>query len=319
VNSILKILLACICICFFTYAYAQKTIAITQIVSHEILDHVKQGIIDELQTQGFDQKTNHYIFENAQGNIATAFQIGNHLAGLKPDLIIAISTPSAQAALRSLKNSNIPMVFASVTDPLQAKLVNNLQHPGFNVTGTINAPPIHLQLALIQKILPNAKRIGMLLNYSELNSHIILEETLQQAKKINLTVYPVSVNNTAEVPTAVANLAKKVNVLFLIQDNTVTAALPVVIQKAKLFQIPIFAADEEGVRNGALASLTYNVYTIGRQTGNIAARILKGEKAGDIPVAKPMDLKLTLNMHTANALHIVIPENLIVEANEVIK
>ena len=244
-----------------------KTIAITQIVGHASLDKVRQGIIDELNKNGYqNNKTARIVFENAQGNVVVATQIAQQFVALHPDVIVAIATPSAQAVTHAAKKTNIPIVFATITDPIQAKLVTNLKHPGGKMTGTRNVSPIDKQLLLIKKILPPVKTIGIVLNYGEPNSVQLLQSVIENAKHFNIKVKSAAASTSAEVQSATNSLMGQIDALLLLQDNTVASALPAVLKVAQKQKTPVFAIYLEAVQSGALAGLTFYEYAILQQT-----------------------------------------------------
>lgn len=292
-----------------------KTIAITQIVRHESLDSVVQGIVDELAASGYqDKKTARVILENAQGNIVLAAQIAQRFVAEHPDVMIAIATPSAQTLVNAAKKTNIPIVFASITDPLQAKLVNDLKHPGGNVTGTRNVAPIDKQIALIKQLLPQVKTIGLVINYGEANSVQMLKTVKEQASRLNIKVKVATAANSSEVQMATNSLVKQVDAFFLLQDNTVASALPTLLKIADQNKIPVFSTYISAVKKGALAGIALDEYVIGKQTGKIVVKILKGEKPGDIPVEDPNKIDFAINVDTAKKLNLKIGEPLLKQA-----
>lgn len=280
----------------------QKVIGITQIVAHQSLNKVHQGVIDALRARGYSENNSKIMFENAYGNIATAAQIAQKFIANDADIIIAIATPSAQTAIRAARDTHTPIVFASVTDPLKAQLVSNLQHPGQNVTGTRNTPMVDKQINLLRQVFPQLKSLGIVLNYGEENSVELLQAIKAYCKPLDIAVEAVAANTSAEVQTATKNLVGKIDVLFLLQDNTVAAALPAVLKVTADNKIPVFASYIEAVKAGALLGLAYDEYDIGYQSGLIAARILSGSKPGDIAVEDPRKTILAINRHSAQQL-----------------
>lgn len=292
-------------------------VAITQITSHDSLDQVNRGIVDALKAAGV--QTNDITFANAQGDMSIAAQIATKFAGQQPHIVIAIATPSAQACLNVLQKTNIPMVFATVSDPIEAKLVKSLQHPEGQVTGTRNISPIKEQLTLLREVLPNLKSLGVVLDYGEGNSVSLLTMLIEEGKKMNINIIPAAADNSSMVGMAAQSIANRVDAFFLLQDNTVASALPVLLQIAKEKNIPVMATYVEAVESGALLGIAFDEYQIGLQTGRIAARILNGESPSDIPVENPSKLQLVFNLKTADSLGIKIPERLLKKADLLFK
>lgn len=295
-----------------------KTIAITQIVAHESLDKVHQGLIDELKQSGYEEGPKaHIIFENAQGSVVVATQIAQQFVVSHPDVIVAIATPSAQAVANLIKDTSIPLVFATISDPVQAKLVTNLKHPGGNISGTRNVSPIDKQIGLVKEILPQVKTIGVVLNYGEVNSVDLLKTVTKEAKHLNIEIKTAAASSSADVQTATASLVGKVDAIFLLQDNTVASALPALIKVANEHKIPVFSTYVDAVKKGALAGLAFDEYAIGQQTGKMVVKILNGTKPGDLPVEDPTHLELIINLDTARNRQIKINDDLIKRASHV--
>ena len=296
-----------------------RHIDITQIVGHASLDKVRSGIIDELADHGYrDKDTIQIQYENAQGNIVIAAQIAQQFVAHQPDVIVAIATPSAQAASNAAQKTNIPIVFASISDPLHSRLISNLEHPGKNITGTRNVSPIKDQLTLIKTIMPTVKSIGIILNNGEENSVELVSTIKTEAGKQNILIKTASATSSADVSAAANHLASQVDAFLLIQDNTVASALPAVIKISQQSHLPVFATYLDAVKQGAIAGLAFDEYRIGRQTGKIVIRILQGEKPGDIAVEDPQEIELAINLKSANRLNIKLDARLLKQAKCII-
>jgi putative tryptophan/tyrosine transport system substrate-binding protein len=299
-------------------APALKSVAVTQIVEHPSLNAVRDGLQEELAKSGFEaDKTVKWTWETAQGNPSTASQIAKKFAGDNPDVIVAISTPSAQAAVAAAPN--LPVVFSAVTDPIGAKLVSNLVQPGGMVTGVSDLSPVQKHLELIAKITPKAKRIGVIYNAGEANSVTLVNLLKEAAAKGQMTIVEASVANTSGVASAAKSLVGRADAIYVPTDNTVISALESVIQVGTQNQLPVYAGDNESVQRGAIATLSFNYREVGRQTAQVVARILKGEKPGTIAVATPAKLELTLNAKAAAAMGVKLPAALLSQAAKVFK
>lgn len=290
-------------------------VAITAIVEHPALDTIRQGVIEELARQGFEEGKNIKVdFQSAQGSTATAAQIARKFVGDKADIIIPITTPSAQPVVAATRS--IPIVFSGVTDPVAAKLVKSWEPSGTNVTGISDHKPIEPQLQLIQALVPELKAVGYVYSAGEVNSAIVLEELLEAAKKVNVNVVPVAVQRSADIGTAARSLNGKVQAIYISEDNAVVSAYEALHKAALEAKVPVIAADRDTVKRGALAAYAVNQYDIGAETGKVAARILKGEKAGDIATHEVNKMELSINIQTAKELGINLPESLLNEAKE---
>ncbi len=291
-------------------------VAITQIVPHPSLDLIRKGIEDELKEQKIECDI---LFENAQGNIAIATQIAKKFVSLKPDVIVPITTPSTQAVYAAANSQNITVVFAAVNDPVAAKLVPSMDKAGNGVTGVSDLPPVADQVALIQEILPSAKKIGVVYNPGESNSVAVLALFERVLMQNGMTLSRATAANMVDVTAATKSLVGKVDAIYIPNDNTVVAALEALIKVVQENGIPVFCADPESVKQGCLATVTHSQYGLGRQTGKMVAKVLKGTDIQKLPVETPAEVELSLNQDVANALKITFPEMTVKRAKYVIK
>jgi putative tryptophan/tyrosine transport system substrate-binding protein len=300
-----------------TSAQERKTVAVTAIVEHPALDAARKGIKDELADEGYVEGKNlDFVFESAEGNPAIAARIAQKLVGEKPDVIVPISTPSAQAVVGATKD--IPVVFTAVTDPVGAKLVPDLEHPGGNVTGMSDLSPIGLHLDLIKEIMPKATQLGVIYNPGEANSIALLQLLEKEAPGHGLTVVEAPAPRSADVLAAAQSLVGEVDAIYVPTDNTVVAALEAVVKVGTDNQLPVFAGDTDSVPRGAIAALGFNYYDLGRQTGKMVARVLKGEKPGDLPVERIRTTQLFVNPGAARSMGINLPDEVIKRAKVVV-
>lgn len=295
-----------------------KTVAITQIVEHPALDAVYQGIKDQLAEQGYKEGENLTVLhESAQGNAAIASQIARKFVGENPDVIVAIATPSAQTVAAAAKN--IPVVFSAVTDPVGAKLVQSLEAPGGNITGVSDMLPIEKHIDLLQRVMPEAKRIGTVYNPGEANAVSLVNLLDERLAARGLTLVKAAATKTSEVLGAARSLVGDVDAIYLTTDNTVISAAEAVISVGERAKIPVFAADTATVERGAVAALGFNYYEHGRQTGQMVYRILQGAGTADMPVETMDTLDLFVNPDAAERMGITLSDDLIRDAKEVIR
>ena len=244
---------------FFAFAAeSPRTVALTQIVEHPSLDAARHGILDELAAAGYTPGQNLKIdYQNAQGNPITAAQIARKFVGDRPDVIVTITTPSAQAVVAATRE--LPAVFCSVSDPLGAKLVNNLAKPGGNVTGTSDLSPIAEQLDLIRELSPDVKKLGVLYNPGEANSVSLVALLKAQAPGKGLQVIEATAPKSGDVLSAARQLAGKAEAIYIPLDNTVVSALEAVIKVGRDARIPVYSADTDSVGRGTVASLGFEL------------------------------------------------------------
>ncbi len=297
---------------------AGKYVAITQIVEHPALDATRKGVKDTLAKAGFVAGKNlKWSYENAQGNGVTAGQIARKFVGDAPDVIVAIATPSAQTVAAATKT--IPLVFSAVTDPVGAKLVSNWEKPGANITGTSDMSPIAAHLKLVKELVPGVKRLGVVSNPGEANSVTLVEMVKKEAPKLGMSVSVAAATKSGEVLQAARSLVGKVDAIYIPTDNTVVSAFEAVVKVGRDAKIPVFAGDTDSVARGAVAALGFNYYDVGVETGNIVIKILNGARPGDIPVSFVTKLELAVNLKSARAMGVTIPDAMIAKAKTVVK
>lgn len=282
------------------------SIGITQITTHTALDSAREGFKKAFEDAGIQVK---YDEQNAQGDQATATSIASKFASSDLDLVLAIATPSAQAAAQSI--TKVPVLFTAVTDPVSAQLVNSLEAPGSNITGTTDMNPVADQISLVKEFAPKAKTLGVIYSSGEVNSEVQVELAKEAAAKDGLQVVESAVTNSAEVQQAAQDLASKVDAIYVPTDNTVVSALASVVQAAEDAKIPLIAGEANSVAQGALATYGIDYSKLGYQTGEMAIRILKeGAEPASLPVEAQKDYELTVNTTTLKALGLELPASL---------
>lgn len=294
-----------------------RVVAITQIVEHPALDAVHQGIKDELAERGYrDGENLRLMHESAQGNSAIASQIARKFVGESPDVIVAIATPSAQTVAAAARKT--PVVFAAVTDPVAAKLVKSWEAPGANITGVSDMLPIEKHLDMLQRAVPDAKRIGTVYNPGEANAAALIELLEERLQARGLELVKGAATKTSEVLGAARSLVGKADAIYLTTDNTVVSAAEAVVSVGERAKIPVFAADTATVERGAVAALGFNYYNHGRQAGAMVARVLEGAGTSDMPVETMEELDLFVNPAAGERMGTTLPQALIDDAKEVI-
>lgn len=285
-------------------------IGINQLVEFDALDQCRDGFIQALEDNGYTNGKNIKIdYQNAQGEMNIAQTISKKFASDKKDLIFAIATPSAQASYNATKD--IPILISAVTDPVKAGIVESMDKPGTNVSGTSDYLPVEKQLDLMKKLLPNIKKIGVLYNTSEVNSEVQVDELKNAA--VDYEIITMGITSTNEVNNAINSLVKKIDVLFVPTDNLVVSSLPIIVRSTLQEKIPIIASEQGSVENGALATAGINYYKLGYETGKMAVEILKGAEISNMPLKISEETDIFINEDTLKALGIPVPsiENII--------
>lgn len=277
------------------------SIGITQIVEHPALDAAREGFLEVINNSEFKGKVE-VDLKSAQGDMSIAQNIATSFVEDKKDMILAIATPTAQAAYNATKD--IPILITAVTDPKAAGLT------GDNVTGTSDATPIDKQFELLKKLVPNSKKVGIIYNLSEQNSEIQVNNAKAIAGEYGLEIEAVGVSSVNEVAQALDSILLKVDVLYTPADNLVASAMPLIVDKSMKANIAVIGAEKAHVEAGALATEGIDYYKLGKQTGNMALKVLKGEKPSDLEIKTLEDTELIINQSSAQKLGIEIGSEL---------
>ena len=295
------------------------TIGIGQFAVHGSLDNCREGFIEGLAEEGFIEGKNLTILsENAQADPGLAAQISTNFAGQSVDMICAIATPIAHTSYSVGRKNDIPVIFTAVTDPIAAELANADGTPVGEITGTSDKLPVEQQLEMIRKILPDATKIGIMYTTSEVNSASTLAEYKEKAPDYGFEIIEAGVSSTADIPLAADSILEQVDCLNNLTDNTVVSSLPLILSKANAKNIPVFGSEIEQVKVGCLAAMGLDYVDLGKQTGHMAAKVLKGEaKASEINFEVIEEAAFYGNAEVAENLDLEFPAELADTAKEI--
>ena len=292
-------------------------IGVTVIVSHPALEADQKGFEKALKDAGIEAE---YDYQNAQGEMANAQTIAQKFAD-DPSIkmVHAIATPTAQAACKVVKDK--PVVYSSVTDPVGAGLVKTMaaDPANGNVTGVSDAWPVERQIALYHKLVPKAKKWGTIYNAGDQNSVKSIGWSKAAFEKLGLELVEVTISSSNEVYTAAQSLVGRVDAIYITSDNMVASAFQSVTKVANQNKLPLFVGNTDQVKLGAAGALGFDYFQIGYTAGKKAAAVLKGKKPSEVPSGLTEDVNLHLNLKSAAAQGVTIPEDLIKTAKEVIK
>jgi len=302
-------------------AQSPKRVAISMIVEVPALVETKEGIIQALAARGFTDGKNLIIdYQNANGAMPTQQQIAKKFVGDAPDVIVAITTPTAQAMASATKT--IPIVFATVTDPIKAKLVSGYVKTGTNITGVSDAAPLPSQIELMLEILPKMKKVGFIYNPGLDNAVSTLETLRGLLKQKGIEIVESPSPTTNEVILAAKRLVGKVDAIYVPNDTTVVSALETIVKIGQETQTPVFAGETGAVGRGVIGSVGLDYVAIGKVAGNMVADILGGKKAGDIePVlAYKMltNFQVVINRGSAQKMGVTVPDSVLKRATKLI-
>ena len=295
------------------------TIGISQFAEHGSLDNCREGFIEGLKEEGIEEGKNLTIeYKNAAADMGTASQIASSFVSDKVDMICGIATPSAQSAYNAAMDSDIPVIFTAVTDPVAAELADADGKPVGEVTGTSDKLPVEEQLRMIREVLPDAKTIGIIYTTSEANSVSAIEEYKEKVGDYGFELVEKGITNTSEIALAADDLLTKVDCISNLTDNTVVNSLATILDKANAAKVPVFGSEIEQVKIGCLAAEGLDYVALGKQTGKMAAKVLKGEAAAsEINFETITEAGLYLNTKVAADLGITLSDDLVSGAVEV--
>ncbi len=300
-------------------AEKQLKVGIVQIVEHPALDAAREGFIAQMAKNGYEKdKQVVYDIKSAQGNMDTALSIVQKFKGDQVDLILAIATPTAQAAVQTTQD--IPVLFTAVTDPVEAGLVKSMEKPEGNATGTTDMNPIKEQLELLKEIKTDAKTVGVIYNSGEINSKVQVDVAKAASAELGLTIEEASISSPTEVKQAAEAMIGKIDAFYVPTDNMVVSSLAAILTVAEQHKIPVIAGEENSVKSGGIATYGIDYGKLGEQTADMATRVLKdGAKPAEMPVEKQAEMKLVVNTKAAEKMGVTLPQALVDRADEVIK
>ena len=296
-KKILLFMLMVLCIACGKEKESRIKIGVTQIVEHQSLDDVRQGVIDSLKANGYGEDKVEISYKNAQGDFGTAQMIAQEFKNTS-DIVVAISTPSAQAVVNNIKDK--PIFFAAITNPESAGVLVE------NVTGVSDRSPVKKQVELIKEILPETKKIGIVYNTSEQNSFYLTDEFKKEAEKNGYEVVIKGITNVNEIASALDTILSEIDVLYTTIDNTIASTYPLIIDKSKKANKPVIGATKNYVDQGALASEGISDYKVGYQTGEMIVRYLKGEDIKNMKFEVVREPERYINREVAKNFKIVV-------------
>lgn len=284
-------------------------IGVVQIVQHGSLDEANRGFVDGLKKRGYDESKVEFDQENAQGDQSNLKTIISRFKGEKLNLICAIATPAAQAAANEIKD--VPIVGTAITDYVSAKLVQNNEKPGGNLTGVSDLAPMENQMEMGLALVPQAKTIGLIYCSSEVNSEIQANMMKEYCSKHGLAVEERTVNNVNDIQQVAESLVGKVDFIYVPTDNTLASSIPTLMKVTDANKIPVIVGADLMAKDGALAALSVDYYKLGLQTGELAADILDGKvKPESAPIQHQKEFTIVINKQDAEILGIKIPEEI---------
>lgn len=285
-----------------------KTIGVVQYVSHPSLDNCYQGVEEALKEKyGDDIVIDRQIGSDSAADTDCS-TYAKQFAAKNYDMIIAIASPAASSAFAAAEDKNIPVVFCAVSDPVGAGIVENMERPGFNCSGTSDVLDMVAQVNLIKSLQPDVKSIGVLYTTSEPNSIAQLELLTAAAEKEGIEVKSSGIQSDSDIPAAAAALCAQVDCINNFTDNKVVNNLSVLLDAANDAGIPVYGSEIEQVKNGCLASVSIDYVALGKVTGEMAVEALEGAALDQMAVRTISDATPVINTDVLSSFNMTIPQ-----------
>lgn len=288
-------------------ASGSKKIGVIQYAPHPSLDNCYKGIEEGLKASAFGTDIT-IDLQNAQGSTETADQLAKNMVTNKYDMIFAIATPAAVSTYSAAKDSDIPVIFCSVSDPVAAGLTESMDKGLENCVGTSDVLNFDKQVELIKTVQPDVKKIGVLYTNTEANSVSHLKTFREVCSKNGIEVVDQSVSGAADIPQAAVDLASKVDCINNFTDNNVVNNLSVLLEKANAANVPVYGSEVEQVKNGCIASMSIDYVELGRRTAEMGVEVLGGKKCSDMGVMVFSDCEPVFNTEVTDRFGLTVPD-----------
>ena len=288
------------------------------VLSQDMQPGLLEAFREELHKLGYVEGSDVSIeLRNAAGHNERLPALAEELLHLKVEVIVAVNTPAAQAAKKATKT--IPIVIMRVADPVRSGLIASLARPGGNVTGLSFMPDAlgPKGVELLHEILPKTTRMAALYQGNNPGAVLIVDDVERKGGQIGLKFVRLPVNDENDFANAfdIASRAKS-EALFVMDDGAVTKRRQQILDLAAKHSLPVVSIYRDFAESGGLIAYGPNLNVVYRRAADYVHKLLKGEPAHSLPVEQPVDFDLVINMKTAKALGLKIPQSVLVRANE---
>ncbi len=304
-------LIAALCVCCAAFAEPVR-VGIIQMADNGAFTDMREGYIDRMRELGYSEADMTFDYRNAQGDMSNLAAICQAVVESGVDYVVTIATPPAQAFLNM--ESDIPLFFISVSNPVGAGLITDMAHPDKNATGTSNAIPVDEMFKLSDELTPGCKNYGLIYCTSEINSVTTVNDAKAYLDANGLKYVEAVVTSSNEVQQAVESLVGRVDAIFVPNDSVVQTAMSVVAEVASDAKIPVYGSSAVMVNSGAFATISISDREIGALTADMSAQYLKGTAVADIPAVVVSDFTMVINKTTADAIGVTLSEDVLAQA-----
>ena len=282
-------------------------VGVIQLIENGAFNDMKDGFIEELRAKGYTEDKCDIVVKSAQGDTATLNTICQEMVDSRMDLVATIATPATQAMVNM--DSDIPVVFISVSAPVAAGVTSNMEKPDKNATGTSNAIPVSDIFNLSDSLTPGNKTYGLIYNTGEVNSANTVKDAKSYLDGKGLKYVEAVVTNSSEIQQAAESLVGSVDAIFVPNDSVVQSGMAQITEITRKNKIPVYACSATTVQSGAFATVAMNDKQIGSQSADMAVEILGGRKVADVPSVVVPASGTVINQNTMEALGVTIPDS----------
>jgi putative ABC transport system substrate-binding protein len=276
---------------------------------------------DELRRLGYAGSNSVSIeLRNAAGHSDRLPALVDELLRHKVDVIVAINTPAAQAAKNATRT--VPVVMMRVADPVKSGLVASLAHPGGNVTGLSFMPDAlgPKGVELLRETLPEISRMAALYQGDNAGAVVIVDEVVRKGEQLGLKFIRLPVRDPSDYAGAFEAASRaRAEALFVMDDGAITKNRRQILDLAATHSLPVVSIYRDFAESGGLIAYGPSLNVVYRRAAAYVDMLLKGEVAGDLPIEQPSEFDLVVNLKTARALGITIPQAVLLRADEVIQ
>ncbi|MEL1134469.1 ABC transporter substrate-binding protein [Desulfitobacterium sp. THU1] len=284
-------------------------VGLVQLADNGAFTDMREGFSTKMRELGYTEEQMIIDYKNANGDTATLNSIMQTMVDEKKDMIVTIGTPATQAIVNM--NSGIPVFYISVSNPVGAKVITDMNTPDKNATGTSNAIPVSEMFKLADQLTPNRQTYGLIYNTGEINAVTTIENAKKYLDSVGLNYKEVIITSSSEVQQAAQSLVNQVDAFFIPNDSVVQSAMPQVAEIAKNAKIPVYGSSAVMVQSGAFATVSIDDITIGGITAEMAEKYLKGTPIEQIPSLIVTDFTTVINKSTADALGLTLPQSVL--------
>jgi putative ABC transport system substrate-binding protein len=280
-------------------------IGIIQPVEHPSLNQIREYITIGLEEQGLKNKVE-ITYKDAQGDPSNINTIVSQFVGDKMDVIVPIGTGTAQSAASATKD--IPVIFAAVSYPVEAGLIEDAGRPGANVTGVSDAIDVELIFDLALELTPDIKTFGFIYDSGQPNSVPAINKAKEYCEAKGIKYVEATITNSSELMQAAQSLGEKADAIFTPTDNTVASAMPTLAAEAQKAGIPVYTGADSMVGDGGFATVGVDYTVLGRQVAAMVKKVVDGEKISNIPTETLSEYAIVVNKTTAEKIGINLTE-----------